>query len=875
MKPGRHVIGSVKPALTVLLLLAGFLLHAEHGVTVIPVPGSYATDQLLSIRTPPDSRLTVYLDGKRLDDIASPLLLYAEYGEQRSYRIQTELRSLDPDSPLLESRVFEWIIDKKQPASPRFVLNRVDGGAQARIRSDEPAVMHYVLYHPYYQAVSRGSVSDRDSVFIPEDTVICAFAEDRAGNRSLPSSATAENGVHAGKPFVMVNPVPGSWANRQTLLLDTRPETEIRYTTDGSDPLVSGKTYNGPVLLDESGPVTLRVSARGADGTPWTETVLYTVAEQASVLDQSISLTDGVFEAGPFYEATLPEGFTATIGNPWNSGQPRQSLLFTVPEGVRRMYPVTVRSGAVFWRWICAVGTPPSALPSEKTDGENPLQPKVSIHDWHFFSVSHSAPVFYSHDGSSWTQYTEPVVLDRKKDAVIHWYSPSWDGGKVRTISLPAKPQLSGLPAGGVTANPVFLSASASPFTLYYSTGGDFLPGPPVYEHSPVLASGLLLETPHGASEPCTVRLAAYHDGIMHGELTARFTLDRKPPRVPSLGIPADLSWSREPLPLRVSGEDMVQVSLVPEQYEHTGSAWVLTGNPEKSITYTIRSFSVDRAGNRSPIVEQTMTIDRNAVYVDSGYRGTLPSDGSPSAPFTDLDSALDLVEGPDPWRILVRGSVALERPHTLRSSVSLIGTKAVLQAGPAAVLRSYSNNLSLSGITLERNGRVIDRTQQVSPVPLMEVANGTLSIDECAILDRTATNAPVIRVENSHATFKSVKIHTESVDYGTAVDVRNSNFHVRDCHIESSARIVSAVAVTGGRATFINSDIVVSAERAARAIECWGSRLVISGLRLVRSGATGTNADTALWTDRNTVIVSEKAFDVTGFRYRKKSGER
>ena len=46
----------------------------------------------------------------------------------------------------------------------------------------------------------------------------------------------------------------------------------------------------------------------------------------------------------------------------------------------------------------------------------------------------------------------------------------------------------------------------------------------------------------------------------------------------------------------------------------------------------------------RSLVGSEMCIRDRNAVYVDSGYRGTLPSDGSPSAPFTDLDSALDLV---------------------------------------------------------------------------------------------------------------------------------------------------------------------------------------------------------------------------------------
>ncbi len=91
-------------------------------------------------------------------------------------------------------------------------------------------------------------------------------------------------------------------------------------------------------------------------------------------------------------------------------------------------------------------------------------------------------------------------------------------------------------------------------------------------------------------------------------------------------------------------------------------------------------------------------------MYVDSGYSGEHTPDGSPAAPFTDLDSALAIVAGPDPWRIMVKGSVTLNRSHTLRSSVSLVGNNAVVQAGPSAILRVYSNRLSLSGLSLERS---------------------------------------------------------------------------------------------------------------------------------------------------------------------------
>ncbi len=154
-----------------------------------------------------------------------------------------------------------------------------------------------------------------------------------------------------------------------------------------------------------------------------------------------------------------------------------------------------------------------------------------------------------------------------------------------------------------------------------------------------------------------------------------------------------------------------------------------------------------------------------------------------------------------------------------------------------------------------------------------MEVANGELVLADSLIHDSGSTGAPVIRAENSHITLKSARIRTKALEYGTLIDCRNSNLHVRDCHFETTAPVVSSVAVSGGRGTFINTEIVITPERAGRALECWGAKLVIAGLRLVRTGNDESNGDTALWIDRNTVVISEKELEVTGFRFKKKTG--
>ena len=880
----RSVMKLFRPAFAVLLVHCSISLFAREAVSVVPPPGSYASDQLLSITAPRDTRLTVIMNGSRIHDAQTPILLSAEPGEQKSYRVQIELLSLAPGSPSTQSLVYEWIIDKKDPEPPSYLLEQGDSGVRVRMTSNEPVSLQYLMYQPFYQATSRGRATTEDALFLPEGSVLCAYAIDRAGNISEPSSVTAETGTYGGDPVTVENPVPGTWANRQTLVLDTIPGMNIRYTTDGSDPVNGGIPYTGPVLIDQDGTVTIRIAAQRRDGSVWTDSVLYTVREQLSGLESAVTLVDGVYETASFFEKNLPDGFTATLGNPWNSGKPQTSILFSAPEGVRRIYPVTVRRENTFWRWVCAAGS----LKNSSGDAVEPHtldtasavpaagDPRPVINDWHFLSITGKYPVFYSHDGKSWMRYDGPIVLGRKRDEVIYWYSPARDNGSVSTVSLPAKPVLSGLPPAFVTADPVFLAVSPSPFTWYYAFGARYAPVAPPETDEYILSSGVLLETPQGASETYTVRLRAVHDGLVHGDLAARFILDRKAPRVPSLGIPGTLTYSREPVSLRITGEDMIQVAIQPDLYDHTGNEWLLTGHPEHPVTYTISSFAVDRAGNRSDRVERTVTVDRNALYVDGTYTGIKSPDGSPDAPFTDLDSALSVVSGRDSWRITVTGPVRLERTHTLRANIQITGINASVTLGENAAIRCFSHSLSLSGLSFTRadlNKRA--RSMASFPTPFLEIGNGSLTVRSCTINDSLSAAGAIIKSDNSKIVLHDSRFHLDTDQYAAVFDIRNSSFFAQRCRMEASSQVVSAVSISGGRAAFHDSHILVTATGAARALESWGASIVIRDLRLQQTDKDGQNTDTAFWMDQATEIISEQGLETSGFKYKTKTGVR
>lgn len=868
-------------------------------VVPVPVPGTYREALLITLERPDDTRLTVFADGKESASPESPILLSVNPGEERTFTLETELRSLSPSDPPIRKDRFVWRIDRRPPSVPSFVKKAVPGGIELTASLNEAGTIRYSVYHPFFKAVSGGSLdaggagkAGSSRVFLPEGAVLCAYGTDLAGNRGTTVSMTAQD-VGEDSPCAVISPTPGNWANRQTLLIEASDGTTVRYSLDGSDPGAGGTIYKGPVLIDKEGLVTLRLSAAGSGGTAWNQEILFTVASRTGPsLPFSVG-GNGIVDVGAFAELQLPQGYSCTIGDPPSSGNGQTGVLISAIRGLRRYYPITVTDGSSLWRWICSSGEAPETGSSV---GESPNTnggPAIAIHDWHFISVDYQDPVYFSLDGSPWKRYTDPILVDRVSPMTFSCYSPAWEDSRIQTVSLPPKPAIRGIDEGGITANPVYLSAPDSPFSLHYRAGTDFSHRPSIGD--PMLDAGLLVEVPNGSVSEFRMRFLAIYDGRVHGELGTNFTVDRKAPRAPSLGIPESMTYSRSPVRIVPNGEDMVQLSISPPLYRKDDSSWLLQGDETKPVKYTIRAFGVDRAGNKSPVYEKTLTIDYNALYVDASVPGNGEPDGSPQRPFRDLDSALDAVHGNGKWRIYLTGSAPLRRSHTIQASLRVTGMSARIEASGDPVLTVYGGSLDLSACSLARLDSVTTENLSLNAPPrtFIETINGNLVLRDCSINVSERGAASLIRAVRSNVSCTGTRLSLTATDYAVAVDASDSNLYLSDCGIDVSARNASGVSASSGRMTVRASTVTVRADSAARALESWGASVVLQDNlleRTARSGGevsargassaasadsstakrlgAGGNMDTAFWFDKKTVLVSDTGLRVKGFKY-------
>lgn len=92
------------------------------------------------------------------------------------------------------------------------------------------------------------------------------FAVDGANNSSAVVTQTYSTGPDVTKPVVTANPASGAYAAGTTIALSANEPAEIRYTTDGTDPLTAGLLYSAPITFDGPGPMTLKYFAKDTAG---------------------------------------------------------------------------------------------------------------------------------------------------------------------------------------------------------------------------------------------------------------------------------------------------------------------------------------------------------------------------------------------------------------------------------------------------------------------------------------------------------------------------------------------------------------------------------------------------------------------------------
>ncbi len=941
----RHSGVLLRPGVLIAFLCVGSLAaNADGGLLCNAKDGVFNTDRRFWFSVPDGDRLVLTVDGAVQYRGGGPesVLLGADEGTERTHKVVASRLAAPPSTEVIESRSYQVLIDKKAPTAPVPIAVPTPSGWKLSFHQEEGSVLGVALdadgYVQWYddfgqsREISAASISGY------------AWSSDRSGNTSTPIPFSFS-------PFSIdiANPAPGTWANRQTLAIESRGTESIRWSIGGADPAgPEGHDYSGPVRIDASGEVHLRIDARAPDGRQIQKELTYTAQGRNDV--PGLGTAEAAFKTGT-RSVTIPQGYVWDISDTRSEQEPPSGA------GVRPQFPggveTRLRAVAGVDRWVAIVASP------EKGDTEVPYRYVFCLCTSDVSGMSQSGSQSLSVEPGSVAVDDDspsfPFRTYQSGAARVLVPTSARDSVRYRVISAEeAGPWLdtSGpfvIPAQACSVewvkdgNPGFdgsytIQTHPFPSSLPKPIGGALAVS--VNDVSPSMADELLPlgggstdlgERPHPATVSLTVpdgqqfprySLALSSD---HGRPALVSPVEESdPPRIHRLDLDAcdgeDLTWTialgaegdpersvlyvridrRAPMPptLEVPDEgavlpDAVSVSAVSDEgrsrIEVTArredgisrhfEKWAdegplsLGGEQDGLVTYTVRGWTIDDAGNKSAPVSRSFVVDAFTVYVSNlgALQKKLVPAGTRAAPFVDLAEAVAFASRTGRSRVAVAGSASFDKGVSVGEGLSiqggydgkweLTGIPSVVEVGSDAGFTVSGCTLDLSSLRFESpssrgqsfmqgrdctlnltrvehrtvagSNKVVASGMELSPVPvasppaLMRVSDGSiLSLSECTLY---ASGAPALDISDSKGSLGSTYL-VSSGSMANVVRAVDSTLLFSVSRVESEGLGDRAILldVKGGSLRLESSVVYATGGRSALGLSGKDTKLVV-----------------------------------------------
>ncbi len=711
---------------------------------------------------------------------------------------------------------------------------------------------------------------------------------------SQPAVVEADGPVRTEEGFAIISPVAGRWVNRQPLVLEVPESFEAFYSLSGSDPMDSGFAYDGPVMLEVEGEVTLKIALVFPSGNAVVYTVGYAVVPaegEDAVLDVNLSRPVVGYSAGQ--RLLIPPGFSYRLGDSPGFLPGDRELSLEGGAFPRRHLPCEITDGVDSWRFVISpdgipaagspVGSPTGKAdgvdsPSVGTDGgELPFQ----ISEWGLLTFTQDK-LIYTIDDAHWQEAAGTVVLDRSVGHTIYWQSVAYErGNPVYSLYLPPKP----------SASLKFHVKEAVTIDL----GPDFTLRPSGSEWSP--QPSLRIDAFYGEELDASFSLDIYYKGQYQGRSDVSLRIDKCPPPAPIVESSSELFYNREDVTvgLRQVGEGELFYSvetLVTEAAGFQDLALEFSGNeivvqedflPYRSgplllesrdnhaRLFLVRAFAQDRLGNRSPIASYQAIVDPVNYYVaphdgepsQPGFR----RDGSLARPFVSLQQALKETEGKDFVRLHLLGMLSLREQVVVPSNCEIYGSGAAagLNFLPGGGLVARGGQVSIKNCVLELQAAA---SAGERGSPMLSVLGGSLSLDSCEILGDYAGDGTLISATDGSLLILDSGITLRSGRYGALVSALRSTVSVSGGRLAVVAPTAVVFSLSAGRLTLSGSECKVFGQLGRVAeLTGVGFSLTDNSFHGVFEDITVSTAQLVpIWSDNRSKLIESRGNSIFGF---------
>jgi hypothetical protein len=218
-----------------------------------------------------------------------------------------------------------------------------------------------------------------------------------------------------------------------------------------------------------------------------------------------------------------------------------------------------------------------------------------------------------------------------------------------------------------------------------------------------------------------------------------------------------------------------------------------LAGAESGPVSYMIRAYGVDAAGNKSAEMKAiSLIVDRSSVYAaEDGFdRG----DGSPDRPFRSLDDAIAAALASGKRSVNLRGSLELRSPVISTKQIDIVGGFGKQWIRDTSVKASIRISVPGSASPFSQSGSSLTiRNVEVSaprsgPAPLITGTRAQIILDNCSISAGGDGDVVVLSAMESTISASNVRIAASRAMSCTAFACESSSLRVAESTIEAAS---------------------------------------------------------------------------------------
>ena len=634
----------------------------------------------------------------------------------------------------------------------------------------------------------------------------------------------------------VLNPVFGTWANKQSLVINLLPTQIAFYSFNDQNPESSGFAYDGPVLLDVEGNVKLNVVIINEDEKKDFYVVNYSVKEQNLPNDEdsykflSKIKNSSIYEYSSGDVLSIPQKLLYTFEDNLENFEDGKNISLSKNSVLTRFLPCTFSDGTFFWRTVIKISPSVSGTFSRK---DIPLK----IKDWSEVSFT-SSKLLYKIDDEYWQQIKKPVNLSRTESHMVSWQDLDFNAeNPVNFFVLPEKPNID------------VKKDSRGVLTLSFEDGT-----PEGYKFGILNEDGnatelfktICVDTFEGSSFKGTLQVGIFYDSVFQGKETYDFNIYKKSPNKPKFVSSAQNNFSREAVKVQINSENAKEVfykiagpielnenetsldqnvllNLQSSEYKKYSLPIVLDSSSEKSCLFKVFAYSVDFYDQKSSVSEYSVILDKCNFCINP-LSTSENATGSVSSPFKTFEECLPFINQSSYANVKIIGEVQISQKNlVLSTNCKFYGNEnSKLIFAPDTNLSVLNSSLVLENLFVEHRG--FEKNQESAFA--FNVNYGVLVFENCEVLLPFNKNGMAIKAEKSVLKINNSGITVTSSDYNSVCASVDSKIYIKNSKISGISNTSVLFSCQGGLFESTGSTFKITSDlgRIAELFDCDGA---------------------------------------------------